>query len=155
MPNIFIHKCLFPLKRKQKLCMAILGRIFEVRKPENGTIIGYTLWEHYLSEASFPGSSVSKESACSAGDSALIPGSGRSPGEGNGKPLHYACLENPMDRGAWWAAGHGITESHLSVQKCLDKSKWKELYLMVPFSGVSLPNVHHCQNIWNYSKEWL
>ena len=47
--------------------------------------------------------SVSKESACNAGDLGLIPGSGRSPGEGNGNPLQYSYLENPMDRGAWWA----------------------------------------------------
>ena len=48
----------------------------------------------------FPGSSVGKESACNAGDLGLIPGSGRSPGEGNGNPLQYPCLENLMDRGA-------------------------------------------------------
>ena len=48
----------------------------------------------------FPHSSVSKESACNAGDPSLIPGSGRYPGEGNGNPLQYSCLENPMDRGA-------------------------------------------------------
>ena len=71
----------------------------------------------------FPGGSDSQEAACNAGDPGLIPGSGRSPGEGIGKPLQYPCLENPMDRGAWWAAGHGIAESHLSVQNCLDKSK--------------------------------
>ena len=47
-----------------------------------------------------------KESACQAGDAGLIPGSGRSPGEGNGNPLQYSCLENPMDRGAWLAAVH-------------------------------------------------
>ena len=57
----------------------------------------------------FPGSSVGKESAYSAGDLGLIPESGRSPGEGNGKPLQYSCLENPMDRGAWRATVHGIT----------------------------------------------
>ena len=56
----------------------------------------------------FPCSSVSKESACSAGDLGLIPGTGRSPGEGNGNPLQYSCLENPMGRGAWWAAVHGV-----------------------------------------------
>ena len=44
-------------------------------------------------------------------DSSSIPGSGRSPGEENGNPLHYSCLENLMDRGAWWAAVRGITES--------------------------------------------
>ena len=51
----------------------------------------------------FPCGSVGKESACNAGDLGLIPGSGRSPGEGNGNPLQYPCLENLMDRGAWWA----------------------------------------------------
>ena len=53
-------------------------------------------------------SSVGKESACNVGDLGLIPGLGRSPGEGNGNPLQYSCLENPMDRGAWWATVHGI-----------------------------------------------
>ena len=50
-------------------------------------------------------------SACNAGDLGLIPGSGRSPGEENGNPLQYSCLENPMDGGAWWATVHGVTES--------------------------------------------
>ena len=49
----------------------------------------------------FPGGSVDIESACNAEDSGSIPGSGRSPGEGNGNPLQYLCLENPMDRGTW------------------------------------------------------
>ena len=53
-------------------------------------------------------SSVSKGSACSAGDTGLIPGSRRFLGEGNGKILHYPCLENPMDRGAWRAIVHGL-----------------------------------------------
>ena len=51
----------------------------------------------------FPGDSDGKESACNAGDPGLVPGLGRSPGEGNGNPLQYSCLENPMDRGAWQA----------------------------------------------------
>ena len=50
-------------------------------------------------------------SACNAGDLGLIPGSGRSPGEGNGNPLQYSCLENPMDKGAWWATVHGVAKS--------------------------------------------
>ena len=49
----------------------------------------------------FPGGSDSKASAYNAGDPGSIPGSGRSPGDGNGNPLHYSCLENSMDRGAW------------------------------------------------------
>ena len=52
-----------------------------------------------------------KESACSARDLSLIPGSGRSPGEGNGNPLQYSCLENPIDRGAWWCTVHGVAKS--------------------------------------------
>ena len=56
----------------------------------------------------FPHSSVGKESDCNAGDPGSVPGLGRSSGEGNGSPLQYSCLENPMDRGAWWAIVHGI-----------------------------------------------
>ena len=52
-----------------------------------------------------------KTSVCNAGDLDSIPGSGRSPREGNGDPLHYSCLENPMDRGAWSATVHGVTKS--------------------------------------------
>ena len=52
-----------------------------------------------------------KVSACNAGDLGSIPGSRRSPGEGNGNPLQYSCLENPMDRGAWWATVHGVAKS--------------------------------------------
>ena len=59
----------------------------------------------------FPGGSDSKESACNAGDPGLIPGWGRSPGEGNGNPTQYACLENPMDRGAWKSTVHGVARA--------------------------------------------
>ena len=52
-----------------------------------------------------------KASAYNAGDLGLIPGLGRCPGEGNGNPLQYCCLENPMDRGAWWATIHRVTQS--------------------------------------------
>ena len=59
----------------------------------------------------FSGSSGSKESACKAGDSSSIPGLGRSPGEGNGKPLQYCCLGNSMDREAWRATVHGVAKT--------------------------------------------
>ena len=59
----------------------------------------------------FPGGSDGKESACSAGDPGSITGSGRSPGEGNGNPLQYPCLENPMDGEAWQATVHGVAKS--------------------------------------------
>ena len=60
----------------------------------------YTQNKHNIvHQLDFPGGSDGKESACNAGDLGLIPGSGRSPGEGNGNPLHYSCLENSMERG--------------------------------------------------------
>ena len=61
----------------------------------------------------FPGGSVVKNPPANAGDtrdSGSIPGSGRSPGEGNGNPLQYSCLEIQMDRGAWWATVHGVVK---------------------------------------------
>ena len=59
----------------------------------------------------FPCGSAGKESTCNTGDLGSIPGLGKSPGEGDGNPFQYSCLENPTDRGAWWAAVHGVTES--------------------------------------------
>jgi len=62
----------------------------------------------------FPVGSDSKESACkNAGDLGLIPGLGRSPGEGNGDPLQYSCLENSTDTGAWQVTVHGVTKSRM------------------------------------------
>ena len=59
----------------------------------------------------FPGGSDGKASACNAGDPGLIPGSGRSPAVGNGNPLQYSCLGNPMDSGVWWATVHRVTKN--------------------------------------------
>ena len=59
----------------------------------------------------FPGGSDGKESACNAGDPGSIPGLRRSPGEENGNPFQYSCLQNSMDRGAWWATVHGFAKS--------------------------------------------
>ena len=61
------------------------------------------------------GGSDSKEPASNAGDAGSILGSGRSPGKGNGNPLQYPCLENPMDRGAWWATVHGVAKSRTQL----------------------------------------
>ena len=74
-----------------------------------------------------PGGSVSKESACNAGDSGINPGWGRPPGEGNGNPLQYSCLGNPMDRGTWQSTVHWVTKSWTwlkllgSLWKCGEK----------------------------------
>ena len=74
---------------------------------DNGKILSTNL--------GFPGGSDSKESACNAGDPGSIPGSGRSPGEGNDNPLQYSCLENLMNRGAWQATVHGVTKNQTQL----------------------------------------
>ena len=67
---------------------------------------------HLTSALQATGGSDGKASVYNVGDTGLIPGLGRSPGEGNGSPLQYFCLGNPADRGAWQATGHGFTKSH-------------------------------------------
>ena len=64
----------------------------------------------------FSGSSDGKESSSNAKDPGLIPGSGRAPGEGNGNPLQYSCLTNPMDRGAWQTTVHGLAKSQTQLR---------------------------------------
>ena len=71
----------------------------------------------------FPGGSEGKASACNAGDPGSIPGSGRSPGEGNGNPLQYSCLENPRDRGAWRAAVYGVAQSQTRLKRLSSSSR--------------------------------
>ena len=66
----------------------------------------------------FSGGSVVRNPPANAGDAedtGSVPGSGRSPGEGNGNPLHYTCLKNPMDRGAWRATLHGVTKNRTQL----------------------------------------
>ena len=74
----------------------------------------HQVWEvfsrQYAGVTIFPCGSDGKESSCNAGDPGSIPGSERSP-EGNGNPLQFSCLENPVDRGAWWATVHGVARS--------------------------------------------
>ena len=65
-----------------------------------------------------------KNLPANAADTGSIPGSGRSSGEGNCNPLQYSCLENPIDRGAWWATVHGVAESDMTEQLKQEKA-WK------------------------------
>ena len=69
------------------------------------------IFQTSLNRKGFPGGSDGKESAQNVGDPILIPGVGRSPGEGHGNPFQYSCLENPMDRGAWQATVYKVTKS--------------------------------------------
>ena len=78
----------------------------------NSVLVGFKMFLTVaLVYLGFPGGSEVKASACNAGDLGSTPGLRRSPGEGNGHPLQYSCLENPMDGGVWWATVHGVTKS--------------------------------------------
>ena len=80
----------------------------------------------------FPGGSEVKAFACNAGDLGSIPGSARSPGEGNGNRLQYSCLENPTGGGAWWATVHGVAKSRTRLSKRLNpklRNAWGHLKL--------------------------
>jgi hypothetical protein len=84
----------------------------EVKNNEEGKVC----LERYLGRPlDFPGGSDGKASAYNTGDPGSIPGSGRSPGEGNDNPLQCSCLENPMDGGAWWATVHGVAKSRTQL----------------------------------------
>ena len=72
----------------------------------------------------FPGGPEVKASACSAGDPGSIPEWGKSPGEGNGSPLQYSCLENPMEEGAWWATVHGVAKSRTRLSNFSYAVSW-------------------------------
>jgi len=72
------------------------------------------IWQHVKTYLGFPHSSVGKSSACNVGGLGSIPGSGKSPGEGNGNPLQYSFLENPLGRGSWQATVHGTQESDMT-----------------------------------------
>ena len=90
----------------------------------------------------FPGGSEVKVSACNAGDLSLIPGPGRSPGEGNGNPFQYSCLENPMDRGAWWVHRVAKSQTRLSdftFTLLLGRKTMTKLNNTLKSRGITLP----------------
>ena len=102
--------------------MCLTGAVHILNAKKDLTVIFITCTLHCVSSGNgyfnpakvtltgFPGGSDGKESVHNAEDLALIPGWGRSPGEGNGNPLQYFCLENPVDRGAWPARVHGVAK---------------------------------------------
>ena len=83
----------------------------------------------------FSGGSDSKESSYNAGDLSSIPGSGGSPGEGNGNPLWYSCLENPMNRGAWGATW-GCKESDTTKQQSTQVSSYENVFNIINHDGI-------------------
>ena len=89
-----VHLCMTTGKAIALIIWTLVGKVM--------SLLFYTL-SSFVIPLGFPDGSDGKESACNAGGPASIPELGRSPGEGNGNPLQYSCLENPMDRGAWWA----------------------------------------------------
>ena len=96
----------------------------------------------------FPGGSEVKTSACNVGDPGSIPGSRRSPGEGNGNPLQYSCLGNPMDGGAWWATVHGVAKSRTRLSDLTCKKR-KRLESSLSHVRVQQEGCH----LW--ARKWL
>ena len=108
------------IKKRSNLCV-LFGFFHEplfgngednsiVKSSDSRTFPGGPGVKNLPPNADFPGGSADKESICNSRDLGLIPGLGRSPGEGNGNPLQYSYLENSMDRGAWWATDHGFAK---------------------------------------------
>ena len=91
-----------------------------------------------LNQSAFLRSSVGKASACNAGDLGLIPGSGSSPGEGNGNPLQCSCLENPTDRGAWQTRVHRVTKTQARLSAL-------SFFIMLRNNNSYLFVIYHCR----------
>ena len=115
----------------------------------------YMLEEFGVELAQSGGSEV-KLSAWNSGDQGSIPGSGRSPGEGNGHPLKYSWLENPMDRGAWWAMVHRVTKSQTRLKQ-LSRAQHTRMYVYVHLThfAVYLKLTHYKSNILQSKKKRL
>ena len=102
---------------KTQIFMTFVTKQWSIYLALQVCVIVFTISFRLSSHIWFPGGSDGKKSACSAGDLTLIPGLGRCPGERNGNPLQYSCLENSMERGAWWAIIHGVPKSRTWLSK--------------------------------------
>ena len=108
----------------------------------------------YLVSWGFPGGSDDKGSVCNVRDPGSIPGLGRYPGEGNGSPLQYSCLENPMDRGAWQATVHRVTQSQQDRSYLATHIIWL-LQPVSPFRSFALFLKPHFLHLWNGNRACL
>ena len=110
----------------------------------------------------FLGGSEVKASACNAGDLGLIPGLGEDiPGEGNGNPLQYCCLENPMDGGTWWATVHGVSKSRTRLSDLtftFFTSEWHckffslKIHFLKKFTKSTIIRLSTIRKLWPISK---
>ena len=91
---------------------------------KSGSIWG-CIWTGMWKVKGFPGGSVVENLPASVGDPGLTSGSGRGPGKGVGTPLQFSCLENSMDRGAWWATVHGVTKSQTCLSDYTTNKRWE------------------------------
>ena len=112
------------------LCLFLVP--FSPLHPNSVTVSTHYSW--------FPWWSDSKEPACNVGHPGLIPGLGRPPGEGNGNPLQYSCLENATDRGAWWATVHGVANE-------LDKTERLILSRFLNYNAVFITAVQQSDSV--------
>ena len=117
------------------LYVFIKVRVLSIHIIKKVIIILYILLYEYFIIKGFPGGSDSKVSVCNSGDPGSIPGSGRCPGERNGTPLQYSCLENPMDREAGYATIHGVAKS---------QTRWSDFTF-------SLPSPNNMKDLWGLS----
>ena len=120
-------------------CKPILRWLIKTQlhvNPSQTKVRKKTLLVCLLCDLGSSGGSVGQESTCNAGDPGSIPGWGRSPGEGNGNPLQYSCLETPMDRGAWQATVHGVAKSRTWLRDYTPTHTY--IYMLSRFSYVWL-----------------
>ena len=105
-----------PVSKPKAAGTSIRGVVRESDKTRQHNDDIFYIKESARELTNFPGGSVVKHLPPNAGDAGSIPGSGRSPGKGNGNPLQYSCLENPMDRGAWGAIVRGVAKSQTRLR---------------------------------------
>ena len=119
---------------RDQTCVSCIGRriLYHSATREAPQYLAYLGPTHNI--LGLPGSSDSKESSCSAGDLSSIPGWGISPGEGNGNPLQYSCLENPMDGGAWQVTVYGVPKSRTRL------SDFTFTFFTISFLLLFIPN---------------